>query len=66
MQPVLKAALRGAIDLILPPQAFDGGARPLAEGLSGAAWSRIQFIEDPVCDRCGAFPPLSPERSGGA
>jgi ComF family protein len=53
MQPALKSALRGALDLILPPQALDGGARPMSQGLSGAAWGRIQFLENPVCDGCG-------------
>jgi ComF family protein len=54
MQPALRSALRGALDLILPPQAYDGGPRPLSQGLSAEAWSRIQFLEDPVCDGCGA------------
>ena len=53
MQPALKAAMRGALDLILPPHAYDGGERPLTTGLSGAAWSRIHFLEAPVCDGCG-------------
>ena len=53
MQPALKSALRGALDLILPPQALDGGARPMSQGLSGPAWGRIHFLEDPVCDGCG-------------
>ena len=44
---------RRAIDLLLPPQALDGGARPLTVGLSAEAWSRIAFIEGPVCDGCG-------------
>ncbi|HTI67844.1 MAG TPA: ComF family protein, partial [Caulobacteraceae bacterium] len=53
MHHALISGLRGALDLILPPQALDGGARPLSTGLSGAAWARIQFLEDPVCDGCG-------------
>lgn len=52
--PAFAAALRGALDLILPPQALDGGARPLSVGLSAGAWSRIAFLEEPVCDGCGA------------
>lgn len=54
MQPALRSALRGALDLILPPQAYDGGARPLSQGLSAGAWARIRFLEEPVCDGCGA------------
>jgi len=44
---------RRALDLVLPPQALDGGARPLTTGLSAQTWSRIAFIEAPVCDGCG-------------
>jgi ComF family protein len=41
----------------MPPQALDGGPRPLAAGLGTAGWSRIEFLEAPVCDGCGlAFP----------
>jgi ComF family protein len=49
--------LRGALDVLLPPQALDGlrAAGPVQNrGLSAAAWSRITFIETPVCDGCGA------------
>jgi ComF family protein len=54
VHPGLKTSLRGALDLILPPQALDdGGARPLREGLSAPVWSRIRFLEDLVCDGCG-------------
>ncbi len=53
MQPALKAAVRGALDLILPPHAYDGGERPMSTGYSAAAWTRIQFLEAPVCDGCG-------------
>jgi ComF family protein len=53
MQPALRSALRGALDLILPPQALDGGARPMSQGLTGGTWARIHFLEDPVCDGCG-------------
>ena len=49
-----KAAWRGALDLIFPPQALDGGAAPLAGGLSAEAWSRIHFLDGPVCDGCGS------------
>jgi ComF family protein len=43
---------RRALDLVMPPQALDGGLRPLTSGLSAAAWSRIQFVEAPACDGC--------------
>jgi len=51
--PRLRAAGRGLLDILMPPVTLDGGARPLASGLSDQAWSRISFLEDPVCDGCG-------------
>jgi ComF family protein len=45
---------RRLIDLAFPPQHLDGDIeRPLAGGLSGAAWSRVNFLEAPWCDGCG-------------
>jgi len=38
---------RGALDLILPPQAFDG-APAQGRGLSAEAWSRITFLAGPA------------------
>lgn len=52
--PRAKALWRGALDLIFPPQSLDGGPAPLAGGLSAATWSRIQFLDGPVCDGCGS------------
>ena len=52
--PRLRGAARAALDLLLPPLAFDGGPLPQGPGLTGEAWSRITFLEDPVCDGCGA------------
>ncbi|MGE5567378.1 MAG: ComF family protein [Parcubacteria group bacterium] len=52
-KPGLIAAGRRALDLILPPTALDGGAA-LSPGLTAEAWSRIAFIDDPVCDGCGS------------
>jgi len=49
----MKSAARAALDLIFPPQALDDGPRPLAAGLSAEVWSRITFLDDPVCDGCG-------------
>lgn len=50
---LLRPLARQALDILLPPQALDGGARPLTTGLSAEAWSRIRFIEAPACDGCG-------------
>ena len=50
----MKGAFVRALDLILPPQALDGGEAPQSAGLSVEAWSRIIFLDDPVCDGCGA------------
>lgn len=52
-KPGLIAAGRKALDLILPPTALDGGPA-ISPGLSADAWSRIAFIDDPVCDGCGS------------
>jgi Predicted amidophosphoribosyltransferases len=51
--PRLKGLWRSALDLVFPPQTLDGGPRPLAGGLSNGAWSRIHFLDGPVCDGCG-------------
>jgi ComF family protein len=48
----VRSLLRGTLDLIFPPQSLDGGAA-MAGGLSAQAWSRIQFLDGPVCDGCG-------------
>ena len=52
-KPGAIAAGRRALDLILPPTALDGGPA-LSPGLTAEAWSRIAFIDDPVCDGCGS------------
>lgn len=41
-------------DLILPPLAHDSREATASAGLSPDAWSRIVFLEAPVCDGCGA------------
>lgn len=46
-------AARRALDLVLPPTAVDGGPAQ-SPGLTALAWSRISFLEEPVCDGCGA------------
>jgi ComF family protein len=50
--PRTRALWRGALDLIFPPQSLDG-APAMAGGFSAAAWSRISFLDGPVCDGCG-------------
>lgn len=43
------------VDLAFPPRHLDENSeRPLAGGLSGAAWSRVTFLEAPWCDGCGS------------
>ena len=51
--PRARGFARGVIDVLMPPVALDGGARPQGTGLSDPAWTRICFLEDPVCDGCG-------------
>lgn len=50
----LKALGRGLTDLVLPPIAHDSREATAAAGLSADAWNRVIFLEDPVCDGCGA------------
>lgn len=53
---------RGLTDLILPPLAHDAPEAMGAAGLSAGAFGRVTFLEDPVCDGCGA----AFEHDGGA
>jgi ComF family protein len=46
----LRTLVRGALDLLLPPPTDGAGAVALEAG----AWSRVVFLEAPVCDGCGA------------
>ena len=41
-------------DLILPPLAHDSPEATASAGLTPGAWSRVTFLEAPVCDGCGA------------
>jgi ComF family protein len=51
-----RGAGAGALDLILPPRALDekAGGSVQSRGLSADSWSRIHFIDAPLCDGCGA------------
>jgi ComF family protein len=61
-RPRLAGAGRALVDLILPPMAHDAPEAMGAAGLRADAWSRVVFLEDPVCDGCGA----AFEHDGGA
>ena len=52
--PRLRALGRSVADVILPPLAFDTAEVAASMGLPADAWSRVQFLEAPVCDGCGA------------
>jgi ComF family protein len=60
---LLKAMVGQALDLVFPPTALEGGPSPPTTGLGAAAWSRVRFLEDPVCDGCGA--PFEFDRGAG-
>lgn len=49
----MQVAWRVALDMLFPPQSLDGGPRPLAGGFSAEGWSKIRFLDGPVCDGCG-------------
>jgi ComF family protein len=53
---------RGLADLLLPSLAHDSPEATASAGLTPDAWSRVVFLEDPVCDGCGA----AFEADGGA
>jgi len=57
----LNSLAKHFVDLILPPVTLDGGASALTSGLSAETWSRITFLDGPVCDGCGqpVFLPMS-------
>ena len=40
-------------DLIFPHHDFDAGSRASSPGLSAQGWSKVTFLEAPVCDGCG-------------
>jgi ComF family protein len=51
--PRTKALARAALDLVFPPRSLDGQAAHGPGGLSAETWTRIAFIDGPVCDGCG-------------
>jgi ComF family protein len=54
--PRVRAFGRGLLDLVFPPHSLDEdlGPAPQSSGFSADAWSRIAFVDGPVCDGCGA------------
>jgi ComF family protein len=59
-----KSLARRGLDLIFPPRALDGGTAAAAGGLPAEVWSRIHFLDGPVCDGCGA--PFDYDQGPGA
>jgi ComF family protein len=56
---------RAALDVLLPPACPITGERVAGPGLlSAKGWAALQFIDDPVCARCGA--PFAHEEGAGA
>ena len=49
-----RALGRGVADLLLPSLSHDSPEAAASPGLTAGAWSRVTFLEDPVCDGCGA------------
>jgi len=49
----LRGLGRFGADLVLPPLAHDSHEATAAAGLTPDAWSRVVFLEAPVCDGCG-------------
>jgi ComF family protein len=60
--PRVRTLVRGALDLVYPPQQLPSGEMG-AHGLPPEAWSKIHFLDGPVCDGCGA--PFEYDRGPG-
>ena len=54
----VKPAAAAFLNIVMPPRPLDeavgGQGLVQSHGLTALAWSRISFIEAPVCDGCGA------------
>lgn len=48
----MRALGRGVLNLLLPPASLDGEAA-LTGGLAATAFSKVTFLDEPVCDGCG-------------
>jgi hypothetical protein len=46
-------SLRTGQDLVFLHHALESGRRTGSPGLSASAWSKIRFLEAPVCHGCG-------------
>ena len=58
------AIARRPLDILLPPRPLDGAGSVQSHGLGPRAWERIRFLDDPVCDGCGA--PFDHDQGEGA
>ena len=54
----MRALGRGVLNLLLPPASLDGEAA-LTVGLAATAFSKVTFLDDPVCDGCGLAMPYA-------
>jgi ComF family protein len=50
---LVKAGARAAVDLVFPHHALDAGSRVASPGMTAEGWSKVAFLEAPVCDGCG-------------
>jgi ComF family protein len=51
--PRTTSLVRAALDFLYPPRALDGSAAQGGLGLPAEVWSKIAFLDGPVCDGCG-------------
>lgn len=49
----MRSLVGRAADALFPPHSFDAGPRPQSTGYSAEAWTKVAFLEAPVCDGCG-------------
>lgn len=63
IKEITQTTLRAALDTILPPRCVVTGEMVDRQGMiSPAAWAELDFINDPICDKCGV--PFGFELSG--
>lgn len=51
---MLRPLLSAGLDALFPPRTLDGDDRTLNHGLSVETWTKITFVDPPLCNGCGA------------
>lgn len=51
----MRGLVGGLLDVVWPRTTLDDAAPAAGAGWSGAAWSKVRFLEAPWCETCGAL-----------